>query len=259
MSEPTVTSTQNLNAETAVSSVEFSMAVLCYRAEEEIIPFVENLHRIMSLFRFEWELVLVANYWPSIPDKTPAIVKTLAERLPGVRYLSEPKAGAMGWDMQRGLNACRGKYIGVIDGDGQFPVEAISSCFATIKSGNFDFIKTYRIARGDSFYRKFVSTIYNSFFRLLFPAYRGFKDVNSKPKIMKRDLYEKMDLRSTDWFIDAELVLNALALRAKLYEIPVNFMPLSKRQSFVKVGALTEFLRNLIAYRFGPRYLRHKT
>ncbi len=30
-------------------SIEFSMAVLCYRTDEDIIPFVENLHRIMSM------------------------------------------------------------------------------------------------------------------------------------------------------------------------------------------------------------------
>src|SRR4029453_9233462 len=116
------------------SPVEFSIAVLCYRAEEEIIPFVENLHEIMSLFRFEWELILVANFWKGSKDRTPVIAQHLAEGWPNVRVLAEPKKGAMGWDMRRGLDACRGKYIGVIDGDGQFPVEAIFSCFAEIRS-----------------------------------------------------------------------------------------------------------------------------
>ena len=242
----------------ASPAVEFSMAILCYRAEDEIIPFVENLHRIMSMFRFEWELVLVANYWPAIPDRTPQIVKALAEKLPRVRYLAMPKEGAMGWDMKRGLDACRGEYIGVIDGDGQFPVEAIFSCFAKIKNDNYDFIKTYRVVRGDSLYRNIISTTYNFIFQLLFPDYRGFKDVNSKPKIMKREAYERMDLHSDDWFIDAELVLNALALKLKLYEIPIKFQQLSGRQSFVKPGSITEFLRNLVEYRFGSRYLKHK-
>src|SRR6266513_3143395 len=118
--------------------VEFSIAVLCYRAEEEIIPFVEHLHKIMSLFRFEWELLLVANFWPGTDDRTPEICQRLAEQLPFVRVLAEPKEGAMGWDMRRGLDACRGRYIGVIDGDGQFPVEAIFSCFAKIRSDYFD-------------------------------------------------------------------------------------------------------------------------
>lgn len=32
--------------------IGFSIAVLCYRAEEDMVPFVENLHRIMSMFSF---------------------------------------------------------------------------------------------------------------------------------------------------------------------------------------------------------------
>lgn len=227
------------------------MAVLCYRSEEKIVPFVEDLHGIMSMFRFEWELVLVANYWPGVPDRTPRIVKELSERLPHVRCLAEPKQGAMGWDMKRGLDACQGTYIGVIDGDWQFPLEAIVSCFAKIKTGKYDFIKTYRVVRGDSLYRNILSAAYNFLFKLLFPDYRGFKDVNSKPKIMRRSVYERMALRSTDWFVDAELVLNALAMNLVMYEIPIKHYPLSDRQSFVRPRAVLEFLRNLVEYRFG--------
>src|SRR5207247_4004166 len=166
------------------SPVEFSIAVLCYRAEAEIIPFVENLHKIMSLFRFEWELILVANFWPGSSDRTPEICQRLAARLLRVRVLAEPKQGAMGWDMRRGLDACRGKYIGVIDGDGQFPVEAIFSCFAKIRSDDFDLVKTYRVQRQDSFYRRFISTVYNLLFHLFFRGSSMLRDVYLKPMIM---------------------------------------------------------------------------
>ena len=232
------------------------MAVLCYRAGEDILPFIENLHRIMSLFRFEWELVLVANYWPDTGDRTPEICHGLAVRLPHVRCVAEPKQGAMGWDMRKGLEACRGRYIGIIDGDGQFPVEAIFSCFAKIKSADYDLIKTYRVARGDGLYRNVISTVYNWLFRLLFPDYRGYFDVNSKPKIMKREAFLRMDLRSNDWFADAEIMLNALQLQLRIYEIPIKFQTLGGRKSFVKPGAIWEFTRHLVAYRFGPRYRR---
>mgnify|MGYP000211534433 CR=1 FL=1 len=30
--------------------IEFSIAVLCYRTEKEIIPFIEKLHQIMNLY-----------------------------------------------------------------------------------------------------------------------------------------------------------------------------------------------------------------
>jgi glycosyltransferase involved in cell wall biosynthesis len=228
--------------------MEFSIAVLCYRAEEEIIPFVENLHKIMSLFRFEWELILVANFWQASNDRTPEICQQLAARLPYVRVLAEPKQGAMGWDMRRGLEACRGKYIGVIDGDGQFPVEAIFSCFAKIKSDDFDVVKTYRVQRHDSPYRKLISIVYNWLFHLLFHGSSGLRDVNSKPKIMTREAYQKMALRSDDWFIDAELILNCINLNLHVYEIPVEFHSLGARKSFVKPGAVLEFMRHMIDY-----------
>ena len=149
--------------------IEFSMAVLCYRAEESVIPFVENLHSILSFFHFNWEIVLVANYWPHIPDHTPEVVRSLCECMPHTRYIAEPKQGAMGWDMKSGLDACEGRYIGVVDGDGQYPFEAILSCFAAIKIGDYDFVKTYRVLRSDSLYRNIVSGIYNRLFKLLFP------------------------------------------------------------------------------------------
>jgi glycosyltransferase involved in cell wall biosynthesis len=239
------------------SDVEFSIAVLCYRAEESVIPFIENLHTILSLFRFNWEIVLVANYWPGKSDRTPEVVRALCARLPHTRYIAMPKEGAMGWDMKSGLDACAGKYIGIIDGDGQFPVEAIFSCFAKIKSGDYDFVKTYRVLRSDSMYRNVVSSIYNWLFCLLFPAYRGLHDVNSKPKIMKREAYQRMELRARDWFIDAELVLNGLQLGLKMYEIPIKFDSLGDRKSFVRVGAILEFTRNLFSYRFGRPRLDH--
>lgn len=231
-------------------AIEFSMAVLCYRAEENIVPFVERLHRIMSMFAAPWEIVLVANYWPDMQDRTPAIVRQVAERLDRVRYIAAPKQGGMGWDMKAGLDACRGRFIGVIDGDDQYPMESIAACFAKIKADDLDLVKSYRVYRSDGVYRNLISIVYNVVFRLLFPAYE-YRDVNSKPKILKRDAYQQMDLRSTGWFLDAELILNALRLNLRIYELPIRFSGLRGRKSFVQAQTISEFIRNLIAYRWG--------
>jgi glycosyltransferase involved in cell wall biosynthesis len=233
-----------------IRDVEFSMAVLCYRAEEAIVPFVHRLHRSMAVFGFPWELVLVANYWPDTPDRTPEIVRKLADELPHVRYIAKPKHGGMGWDMKMGLDLCRGRFIGIIDGDDQYPMESIFSCFARIKADDeIDFVKTYRVFRSDGVYRNIISTVYNLAFQLLFPAYRGYRDVNSKPKIMKREAYERMTLHSVDWFLDAELILEALRLRLRIYEVPIRFNGLRGRTSFVQVSTVSEFVRNLIVHR----------
>jgi len=78
-----------------------------------------------------------------------------------VRYVAVPKQGGMGWDMKMGLDLCHGRFIGIIDGDDQYPMESIFSCFAKIKSDGVDFVKTYRVYRSDGLYRNIISRVYN--------------------------------------------------------------------------------------------------
>ena len=56
-----------------------------------------------------------------------------------------------------------------------------------------------------------------------------------------------MDLRSDDWFFDAEIVLRAAQLRLKMGEIPTEFYKCGYRRSFINIMAVFEFIRNLLA------------
>ena len=234
-----------------MSDPHFSLVVLCYRSGQSIIPFVERLQRTLSRCNFSWELVLVGNYIEGSDDETPEVVNKLAESSPNIRTVIRPKKGMMGWDMRMGLDAARGTYIGVIDGDGQFPAESIIACLLKCKLEDLDLTKTYRVIRDDGLYRRLISTVYNAIFSLLF----GFKvrDINSKPKIIRRDKYELLQLESDDWFADAEIVIRARELGLKIGETPVHFSINDKRGSFVKPKAILEFTSNLLRYRFSPK------
>lgn len=228
--------------------IHFSLVVLCYRTEEGLVPIVEKLHKMLSYYKFPYELVLVGNYFEGSADKTPEIVKNLAQRLPHTRAVVEPKEGMMGWDMRKGMDAARGRLIGVIDGDGQFPLESIFSCLIKLESEGIDLIKTYRVRREDGLYRRLISAAYNRLFSLLF--HTSFIDVNSKPKIIRRSKYALMNLRSRDWFTDAEIMIRAHELGLKVAELPIHFYALDGRKSFVKPQAILEFILNLWKFRF---------
>lgn len=234
-----------------MSDPHFSLVVLCYRSGQNIIPFVERLQRTLSRCNFSWELVLVGNYIEGSDDETPQVVTKLAEGSDNIRTVIRPKQGMMGWDMRMGLDAARGTYIGVIDGDGQFPPESIIACLLKCELEDLDLTKTYRVIRDDGLYRRFISAVYNAIFSLLF----GFKvrDINSKPKIIRRDKYELLQLESDDWFADAEIVIRARELGLKVGETPVHFSSNDNRGSFVKPKAILEFTSNLLRYRFSPR------
>ena len=196
----------------------------------------------------------MGNYIEGRDDETPEVVGELARRWPNVAAIVRPKEGMMGWDMRMGLNAARGEYIGVIDGDGQFPVEAVIACLLKAEMENLDLTKTYRVRRDDGLYRRLISYVYNGLFKLLFGL--QIHDVNSKPKIIRRDKYELLDLKSDDWFADAEIMIRAREAGLKIGEIPVHFALNENRASFVRPKAIIEFISNLIRYRFGSRKRR---
>ena len=82
----------------------------------------------------------------------------------------------------------------------------------------------------------------------LFPGL-AVRDVNAKPKILTRSAYERLALRSDDWFIDAEILIQARRLGFRIGEIETEFLGLTGRRSFISMAAVVEFLRNLWRYR----------
>lgn len=228
---------------------DFSIVILCYKSGEAVKKFVNNVLFLLDKNGIlDYELVLVGNYLKNLKDETPKIVAEIANQNPKIKFTAEEKKGMMGWDMKSGLAAATGNYIAVIDGDGQMPIEDLIKVYNKIKEERLDLAKTYRIKRGDDLWRKIVSFFYNLFFKILFPGLKS-QDINSKPKIFSREAYKKMRLASDDWFIDAEIMIQARRLNFKIGEVPTFFRGLQGRKSFVRPEAIFEFVKNLIIFR----------
>ena len=229
---------------------ELSAVVLCYRAGADIELVIGPLYEQLQESEHSSELVLVANYWPDQDDPTPGIVRAFAETRDGVLVVSEPKGGGMGWDLRSGLAAASGDVLIAIDGDSQNPTEDVLKMFRLMQVSGVAVMKGLRIARYDGLYRRFISTGYNFLFRALFGT-TGLWDINGKPKAIRRSAYEAMKLTSDDWFIDAEIILEARRLGLPIGEMPVVFRRNDLRSSFVRPRAVLEFLRNMVSRRVG--------
>lgn len=227
-----------------------SVVVLCYHAGNSIIQFFEKLEHLLKNMRIDYEVIMVANDFADSKDKTKEIVAELSKSRSKVKALTEIKQGMMGWDMMQGMKASNGNAICVIDGDGQFPIESIREAYELLIEKNLDLVKTYRYNRKDGLYRWVISMVYNFLFCLLYPGLRA-KDINSKPKLISREAFEQMDLKSTDWFIDAEIMILVRKLKLRFEEIPIVFEKNTSRSSFVNFHAVFEFIKNLFRYRFG--------
>ncbi|MDP2684184.1 MAG: glycosyltransferase family 2 protein [bacterium] len=229
-------------------SIELSVVVLGYRGGEALKLFVAQLVESLSKSDINYQLVVVGNYWPNTDDKTPEIVRELAQVNKNIKPVIREKEGSMGWDLRSGLEVADGKYIAFIDGDGQMPAEDVIKVYDKIKDSDLDLVKTCRSVRHDEKWRKFISFFYNLLFKILFPGLNA-KDINSKPKIFTHQFYNKMELQSDDWFADAEIMIEARRLKARIGEVPTIFKKNEHRPSFVKFSAIFEFIRNFIIYR----------
>ncbi len=227
---------------------EISVVVLAYRSAETIMGFVESLVGSLEKENLRWEIILVGNYFEGKGDRTPEVITNIAAREARIKVVTEIKKGMMGWDMKTGLQAATGKSLAVIDGDGQMPSEDVVRVYQLMKENGLDLAKTYRAKRNDGSYRKLISAVYNILFKIMFPGIKA-SDINSKPKIMTRKFYEKINLESNGWFIDAEIMILARRFNLKIGEVETVFHSMDSRPSFVKPLSILEFLFNLLVYR----------
>ncbi len=225
-----------------------SLAVPCYNEEESVR---NTTVRLVQAFRergLEVELVLVDN---GSKDRTGAIIDELvAEGLPVVKEVVPVNQG-YGYGVLRGLARCRGRFVGFICADGQVEATDVAKLYEVLLNAKTPkLVKVRRRFRMDGFKRKIVSIIYNGFANVLFGGL-GTIDINGNPKLFPRAYYERMNLASRDWFLDAEVMIKARRLGLPVFELNVLGQMREGGASNVRGSTIWEFLVNLARARFG--------
>ncbi len=235
---------------------DLSVVVLCYQSGIEARTQAERIRMALLDADIEnYQLVLVGNFLSGSDDPTPEIVRQLAVGDSRIVCSAVAKHGMMGWDLRTGLALATGECLAIIDGDGQVLVEDLVRVYRLLIDQGLDLAKTYRTRRGDGATRKLLSVVFNGLFHVLFPGLTA-RDINAKPKILTRSAYERLTLQSDDWFIDAEIMIQARRLGFRIGEVETSFLGLTGRRSFVTWSAVAQFLRNLLRYRLRERQAR---
>jgi len=226
----------------------YSIVTTCYNEEANIHNLVANL---LNCFNEhcpgeDFELVVVLN---GPTDNTPALAHELAKKHAQLRLVELAQNQGYGGGIRAGLAAARGQFIGYIDGDEQILAPDVAKVFKAARNSPADLVKVVRVIREDGLQRRVLTRVYNTLFKAMF----GFicHDVNGKPKVLRPEALNKLTLTSTDWFIDAELVLKAHDKGMKMEEVPVTFHKRPAGESNVRFATILEFLRNMYAYKSG--------
>jgi glycosyltransferase involved in cell wall biosynthesis len=159
----------------------------------------------------------------------------------------------MGWDLRSGLDIARGSFLVYLDGDGQVSTGDALRVYRHLRETGADVAKGRREVRDDGSVRTLTSLGFNLLFRLLFRT-SPMWDINGQPKGFTRAAFERLDLRTDDWFTDAEIVLKARAAGMKIVEVPVHFAERQTQASNVGLGTVWEFVVNMARWRLGRHH-----
>ena len=228
------------------SEYELSLVIPFYNEQENVQTVLYYLSSHLDSSSINYQIVAVEN---GSTDNTADLLVELSTVNPRIKVVTVKQNKGYGFGIISGFKAAVGDYVGFMCGDGQISPKDVVKTFSYAKNENLDFCKVRRIVRYDGLIRYLLSSVYNLILSVFFKVTTS--DINGTPKILRRTIYEKLDLTSNDWFIDTEMMLKIGKMGYKVSEVDVEFKKRAAGESNVKFIIIFEFLRNLIRFRFG--------
>ena len=229
---------------------DISLIMPCYNEEENLGYSIPRLIQAFERAGYRLQLVAVNN---GSRDRTRALIAELAEKYPEVTPGNVETNIGFGQGILAGIPLCAAPWAGMVAADGQVDAEDVVRLYeACVATDGRVLGKVRRRFRMDGPVRKVISVSYNLFMRLLWPRL-GSLDVNGNPRVIRRDVFLAMELESTNWLLDPEMLIKAQYMGVRILELNVFARMRGSGLSHVRLTTCWEFFKNLLIYRFGGR------
>jgi glycosyltransferase involved in cell wall biosynthesis len=164
----------------------------------------------------DYEVIVVND---GSPDHTGEMLKELARVYPQVRVITHDKNRGYGGALRSGFAAATKTWIFYTDGDAQYDPRELPRLVDAVTE-DCDVVNGYKIARSDPLHRVLIGRLYHTIVRLLF----GFRlrDVDCDYRLMRRAVFDKVELTSTSGTICLEMVKKLQDLGFRFKEVSVH-------------------------------------
>jgi len=152
-------------------------------------------------------------------DSTPQIVDELARTYSHVRVVHHPKNRGYGGALQTGFRSATKEFIFYTDGDAQYDPAELADLWAKM-TVDTDLVNGYKISRSDPFHRIVIGRLYHHIVSLLFGL--TVRDVDCDFRLMRRSIFEKIDLEKTSGVICLEMMKKIEDAGFRIVEVPVH-------------------------------------
>ena len=182
--------------------------------EESVRQGVRALERLVSTGQLSiWEIVVVDD---GSTDGTVEHVRAVGD--PRIRLVMHAKNQGYGAALRTGFSSARHELVFFTDSDLQFDAGEIGRLIPWI--ADFDIVAGYRSSRQDPWVRRANAAAWGM---ALYGAFGlDVEDVNCAFKLFRRPVLDGIEIRSDGAFINAEILLKAVAQGFTLKQIPVS-------------------------------------
>lgn len=152
-------------------------------------------------------------------DYTVEVLESLEKRYPHLRVMTHRQPLGYGGALRVGFASATKDLIFYTDGDAQYDPREIKVLLPAMRD-DIDVVNGWKIDRSDPLHRIIIGRVYHHTVKLLF----GFKlkDVDCDFRLIRREVFETIDLESDSGTICLELVKKLQDAGYRFAEVPVH-------------------------------------
>jgi glycosyltransferase involved in cell wall biosynthesis len=195
-----------------------SIVLPCHDEAPNVARAVGEAQRAAGRVARRHEIVVVDD---GSTDATRAIAEALADRDPRVRVVAHEANRGYGAAVRSGIEASRGDWILLTDGDLQFDLAELRLFLAPAQES--DLVAGYRLRRADPLPRRLSAHAWNRLMRHSFGV--AIRDVDCAFKLFRGPAARALPLESDGAMVSTELLVRAALAGWRIAEVGVHHRP----------------------------------
>jgi glycosyltransferase involved in cell wall biosynthesis len=204
------------------SGPEVSLVLPCFNERDNIAGVLADAIGAMGRLGRPWEILVVDNH---SDDGTPEVVRAVAAGEPRVRLIVHDRNRLYSGSCRTALRESRGRYVAVMDSDGQFSADDLPAFLERLEGGA-NLVFGWRKRRHDPLARKAMSLVFNLLARLWLRY--PFHDLNVGIRMFDGRFRKAAEIRHRLNMANPELYVRARQAGLAVAEVPVRHAPRAK-------------------------------
>jgi glycosyltransferase involved in cell wall biosynthesis len=188
----------------------------CYNDSHTIGGLVEVAELALRQITDDFEIIVVND---ASTDNSAEILTALQKTRPSLRVIEHASNRGYGGALGSGFRSAVKDYVFYTDGDAQYDPSELVTLAQAMRPG-VDVVNGYKISRQDPWYRQMVGSLYQHVTRRLFDF--PIRDVDCDFRLLRRSVFDKITLESSDGAICIELVRKLRDSGCRMAELPVH-------------------------------------